>query len=111
MTHLIIIALEVVSSLIKTNTDIESLQILVILPYTLLLQMTLPFLRHKKSATEVIKTFDKFYLFSGLKINNTKFEIAGVNVKKGFKLGLCRMEFIDLKDDVMDLKVLGIYFF
>ena len=72
--------------------------------------MTLPFLLHKKSATEVIKTFDKFYLFSGLKINNTKFQITGIGVKKGVKLGLCGMEFIDLKNDVTDLKILGIYF-
>ena len=40
------------------------------------------FLRNEKSATEVIKTFDKFSLFSGLKINNAKCEIAGIVAKK-----------------------------
>ena len=47
------------------------------------------FLRNKKSGTEVIKTFDKFSLFSGLKINNTKCGIAGIGVKKGVKMELC----------------------
>ena len=48
------------------------------------MQMILPFcLRNEKSATEVIKTFEKFSLYSGLKINNAKCEIAGTGVKKG----------------------------
>ena len=49
------------------------------------------FLRNEKSAIEVIKTFDKFSLFSGLKINNAKYEIAGTDVKKGVKMALCGM--------------------
>ena len=54
------------------------------------MQMTLVFfLRNEKSATEVIKTFDKFSLFSGLKINNAKCEIAGIGVKKGVKMAVC----------------------
>ena len=40
------------------------------------------FLRNEKSAIEVIKTFDKFSLFSGLKINNAKCETAGIDAKK-----------------------------
>ena len=47
------------------------------------MQMILPFVRNEKSATEVIKTFEKFSLYSGLKINNAKCEIAGIGVKKG----------------------------
>ena len=52
--------------------------------------------------------FDKFSLFSGLKINNVKSETAGVGVKKGVKMALCGMDCIDLTEDVM--KILGIYF-
>ena len=52
--------------------------------------------------------FDKFSLFSGLKINNAKREIAGIGVKKGIKVALCGMECIDLMDDIV--KILGIYF-
>ena len=50
------------------------------------MQMTLPFfLKNEKSATEVIKTFDKFSLFPGLKINNAKCEIVGIGVKNGLR--------------------------
>ena len=62
-----IISLEVVFSLIKVNPDIEGLQFGS--RNTLLIQTTLTFLRNRKSATEVIKTFDKFSLFSGLNVN------------------------------------------
>ena len=62
-----IISLEVVFSLIKVNPDIEGLQFGS--RNTLLIQTTLTFLKNRKSATEVIKTFDKFSLFSGLNVN------------------------------------------
>ena len=62
-----IISLEVVFSLIKVNPDIEDLQFGS--RNTLLIQTTLTFLKNRKSATEVIKTFDKFSLFSGLNVN------------------------------------------
>ena len=51
--------------------------------------------------------FDKVSLFSGLKINNAKCDIAGIGVKKGLKMALCGMECIDLTDDL--IKILGIY--
>ena len=66
------------------------------------------FLRNEKSATEVIKTFNNFSLFSGLKINNAKCETAGIGVKKGVKITLCGMDCIDLTGDIT--KILGIYF-
>ena len=66
------------------------------------------FLLDGKSATEVIKTFDKFFLFSGFKINNTKWEIAGIGVKKEVKMLLCGMKCVHSTDDV--IKILGNYF-
>ena len=75
---------------------------------TLLMQMALLFLRNEKSATEVIKMFDKFSLFSGLKTNNVNCEIADIGFKKGVKMALCGMDCIDLTEDV--IKILGIYF-
>ena len=44
--------------------------------------------------------FDKFALYSGLKIHNANCEIAGFCVKNGVKMAFCRMECIDLADDV-----------
>ena len=77
--------------------------------YSAYADVTTFFLRNKKSATEVIKAFDKFSLFSGLKINNAKCEIAGIGVKKRVKMALCGMDCIDLTEDV--IKILGIYFY
>ena len=52
--------------------------------------------------------FDKFPLFSGLKTNNTRCEVAGIGVRKGVKMALYGMECINLTEDV--ITVLVIYF-
>ena len=63
--YLFIIALEVVFSLIKANPNIEGLQFFShTFLYSAYADDTTFFLRNEKSATEVIKTFDKFSLFS-----------------------------------------------
>ena len=105
---LFILTLEVVFSLTKTNPDTKGLQLFGhTFLYSAYVDDTTFFLRNEKSATEVIKTFEKFSLYSGLKINNAKCEIAGIGVKKGVKTTLCEMECIDLTSDV--IKILGIY--
>ena len=104
-----IITLEVVFSLIKENPDIEGLKFFSHkFLYSAYADDTTFFLRNEKSATKVIKTFNKFSLFSGLKINNAKYEIAGICIKKDVKMALCGMNCIDLTEDV--IKILGIYF-
>ena len=108
LTYLFILALNIVFSLVKANPDIQGLQLFShTLLYSAYADDTTFFLRNKKSATEVIKTFDKFS-FSGLKINNAKCKIAGIDVKKGVKKALCGMDFIDLTEDI--IKILDIYF-
>ena len=107
-TYLFILALEVFFSLIKANPDIEGLQCFChTFLYSACADDTTFFLRNEKSATEMMKTFDKFSLFSGLNIN-AKREIAGIGVKKGVKMALCGMDCIDLTEDV--IKIFGIYF-
>ena len=109
MAYLFIIALEVLFTLIKANSEIEGLQFFNhTFLYSAYADDTTFFLRNEKSATEVIKTFDKFSLFSGLKISNAKCEIAGIGVKKGAMMALCGMICIDLTEYV--IKILGIYF-
>ena len=103
---LFILALEVAFFLIKANPNIEGLQLFshafLCSPHA---DDTTLFLRNEKSATEVIKAFDKFSLFSGYKINNTKGEIVGIGVKKGVNMALCGMDCIDLMEDV--IKIFG----
>ena len=82
--HLLIIALEVVFSLIKASPDIEGLQFFshTFLYYAYADDTTF-FLKNEKLATEVIKTFDKFSLFSGFKINHAK--LLALVSKKGLR--------------------------
>ena len=109
LAYLIIIALEEVFSLIKANPDTEGLKFFShTVLYSAYADGTTIFLRNEKSTIEVIKTFDKFCLFSGLKVNNAKCEIAGIGVKKGVNMALCGMECTDLTDDI--IKILDIYF-
>ena len=105
----IILALEVVFSLNKANPDIKDLQgFSHTFLYSAYPDDAAFFLRNEKLATEVIKTFGKFSLYSGIKINNKKSEIASDGVKKGVKVALSGMEYIDSTSDV--IKILYIYF-
>ena len=79
--YLYIIALEVAFSLIKANPDIEGLQFFSHTSlYSAYADDTTFFPRNEKLETEVIKTFNIFYLFPGLKINNAKCEIASIGI-------------------------------
>ena len=66
------------------------------------------FLQNKKSATEV-NNFNSMSQFSGLKINKSKCEVAGIGVMKGVKVALCGVECVNLLTNA--IKILGIYFF
>ena len=46
--------------------------------------------------------------FSGLKINKSKCEVAGIGVMKGVKVALCGVECVNLLTNA--IKILGIYF-
>ena len=61
-----------------------------------------------KSVIELMKTFDIFSIFSGLKPNKSKCEIAGLGAVKGVKLALCEMGCIDLMFNA--IKFLGAYY-
>ena len=80
--YLFILALEVVFSLIKANSDIKCLQFF---SHTFLYSAdaddTTFFLRNEKSATEVIKTFEKFSLYSGLK----SVKLLALQLKRGLR--------------------------
>ena len=50
------------------------------------------FLKDKESLIAVMKVFDIFSSFSGLKPNKSKREVAGIGVLKGAKMVLCGMK-------------------
>ena len=66
------------------------------------------FLKDKESSIEVMKAFDIFSSFSGLKPNKCKCEVAGIGTLKGAKMALCSMKCIHLR--LNTVKILGIHF-
>ena len=54
--------------------------------YTAYADDTTFFLKEKKNVIELMKTFDIFLTFSGLKPNKSKCQIAGLDALKGVKL-------------------------
>ena len=61
------------------------------------------FIKIINSATEILKKFDCFSLFSGLKINQVKCKIKGTGALKGVKLALSGMECVNLNIDVIKI--------
>ena len=57
---------------------------------------------------EIIKVFNLFSKFSGLKPNLTKCEVSGIGVLKGVQAAVCGMKYINLKIDT--IKILAIHF-
>ena len=76
--------------------------------YTAYADDTTFFLQDKKSVIELLKTFNKFSKFSGLKPNKNKCEIAGIGGLKGVNVALCGMECIDLTTNA--IKILGVLY-
>ena len=94
----------------KANNNIEGLNIFNHnFLYTAYADDTTFFIKTINSATVIIKTFDKFFLFSGLKINKTQCRITGTGVLERVKLALCVMKCMNLNHDVT--KILGICYF
>ena len=67
-----------------------------------------PFLQNEKSAKEFLNDFDLMSKFSGLKINKSKCELAGIGVMKGVKVVLRGVECVNLL--INTIKILIIYF-
>ena len=66
------------------------------------------FLKNKESAIEILNTFKIFSRFSGLKINKTKCELAGIGAKNGVLEALSDVKTINLNDNT--LKILSVHF-
>ena len=69
--------------------------------------LTILFLQNEKSATEVLNNFNMSQ-FSGLKINKSKCEVAGIGIMKGVKVALCGVECVNLLTNAITIP--GIYF-
>ena len=96
-------------NLIKQNKDIRGLTFFDhTFLYTAYADDTTFFLKDKESVKKVMNVFDTFSIYSGLKPNKSKCEIAGIGVLKGVSVELCGMKCIDLTKN--SVKILGIHF-
>ena len=94
--------------MIKTNNNIEGLNIFNHnFLYTAYADAYI-FRKNINSATEIIKAFDYFSIFCSLKIDKAKYKIAGISMLKWEKLPLCDIMCVNLNNDVT--KILGIYY-
>ena len=66
------------------------------------------FLKDAQSIENLVEIFNTFSLFSGLKPNLTKCEIAGIGALKGVQVAVCGMRCIDICNEA--IKILGTYF-
>ena len=76
--------------------------------YTVYVDDTTFFLKDAKSIENLVKIFNIFPLFSRLKPNLAKCEIAGIGALKGVQMAVCGMRCIDLCNEA--IKILGTYF-
>ena len=101
--------LVVLSILIKNNSCIEGLKIFdYIFLYSAYANDTTFFVKNIETVEEIIKVFNLFSNFSGLKLNLTISEVSGICVLKEVQLAVCGMNYINLKIDT--IKILGIHF-
>ena len=97
-------------NLIKQNKDIHGLTFFDhTFLYTVYADDTTFFLKDKESVRKVMNVSDTFSIYSGLKPNKSKCEIACIGVLKGVSMELYGMECIDLTKN--SVKILGIHFF
>ena len=100
--YLFILVLEIVLNLIKQNKLKHAFL------YTAYADDTTFFSKYEESVKKVMNVFDFFSIYSGLKPNKSKCEIAGIGVQKGVSMELCGMECIDLTKN--SKKILVIHF-
>ena len=109
LAHIFILALEVMSLLVRNNKDIKGLNIFDhLFLYTAYADDTTFVLENEESVEKLVKTFTSYSSFLGLKANISKCEICGLVPLKGVEMATCGMKSVDLTRDA--IKILGIYF-
>ena len=107
--YLFILVMEVFFTMIRNNPNIEGLDILgckyLLTSYA---DDTTFFIKNKSSAKEIFKTFEIFSKYSGLKVNKSECEIAGIGVKNGVQTALLGTKNVNLNSE--HLRILGVNF-
>ena len=107
--YLFIIALEMLFIMIKNNPDIEPLSLCEsTFLYNAYADDASFFLKNEASVKALFTTISNFSVFSDLRPNRDKCEVAGIGVLKGVTWALCGLKSIDLTQQT--IKILGIHF-
>ena len=109
LAYLFVLALEVLFELIGNNDGIRGTTLFnYAFLYTVFADDSTFFLNNLLSVKSLIDTFKVFSLFSGLKANFSKCEIAGLGSLKGILEAVCGLKSINLTTDI--IKILGVHF-
>ena len=107
--YLFIMVMEIFFTMVRLNPNIKGLELL---GFNFLLTSyaddTTFFIDSITSASEIFNTFTNFSTFSGLKINKSKCEIAGIGAKRGVNGALSGVK--NVKLNIESLKILGVHF-
>jgi hypothetical protein len=108
--YLFIMVIEVFFHMVRTNRLIEGLKILNFEhKLTAYADDSTFFLRNEASVNELIKTFELFSKYSGLLLNKSKCELAGIGAKKDvFGESVTGLKKVRLSDD--SVQILGIHY-
>ena len=106
--YLFDLALAIFFILIKTNNNIQGIEIFNHeFLYTAYADDTTFFVKDLNSVKVILSNLDQFHTFSGLRPNLTKFEIAGIGVLKDANVALCGLKSVDLTKE--SIKMLGVH--
>ena len=107
--YLFIIVLEVFFILVRSNPNIKKLKVYddfyLLTAYA---DDTTFFVQDIESIKEIMKVFDIFSKYSGLKLNVSKCEICGIGVLNDVPVALCGFKNVILSED--SIRVLGVHF-
>ena len=107
--YLFIIVLEILFIMIRSNPNIKGLKLCNFeYKLTAFADDTTFFCSDLNSAKLIIDNFGIFSKYSDLITNTDKCEICGIGVKRGEKIALCGMKYVNLLTD--SIKILGIHY-
>ena len=107
--YLFILVLEILFLFIKKHPEIKGIEIFEhCFLYSAYTDDTTFFLTDAQSIENLVEIFNTFFLFSRLKPNLKKCEIAGIGALKGVQVTVCGMRCIDLCKKA--IKIFGTYF-
>ena len=108
LAYLFVLALEIFFNLIKTNNDIQGIEIFNHeFLYTAYADDTTFFVKGLNSVKVVLSSLEQFYTFSGLRPNISKCETAGIGVLKDANVTLCGLKNVNFTKE--GITILGVH--